>query len=438
MGAQNDQYKSSRVFAIIVAALEYFIAILVGSTYLAKLAGSMGLDDGMIGVVSSFLSLGCGFQIVAIFFPSTIRTKRLVIATSLANQICFTLLYVLPVFKLSSEIRTGIFIALLLVANILINVAFSPRTVWIRSLVDDDKRGRFAAANEITSLISGMIFTMAMGVIIDTLEASGRLDIAFIICGVTIAILTILDTVLLFLIKEKPIEKAPDEAALKRVCHALTDKTTLTLLPLYVIWNIAIYTTTPFFGTYQLDDLGFTMTFVSVLSVAYAIVRSLASRPIGSFGDRHSFAKSISIGYIAIILGFAALVFFGKVGYIIYYMLYAVTLAATNSGQVNIIYDYVAPEKRSGAVAILYTVGGFSGFFATLAIRPLVNHIQSNGNSFLGIENVYAQQVLAVFGAFCVLLCLLYVNLVIRRMPMVRSLGKENAAVGSTEGTDAK
>ena len=429
MDARKDEYKASRIFSIIVAAVEYFISILVGTTYLAKLAGEMGLDDGTIGVVTSFLSLGCGFQIVAIFLPAGMRAKRLVIATSLLNQLCFTALYALPGINLPTGVRTGVFVALLLLGQILINVAFSPRVVWIRNLVDEDKRGRYSAICEIISLISGMVFTMSMGVLIDTLEASGRLNLAFVICGVIIALLTVIDTVLLCLMKEKPTEiKTPAESGIKRITSAICDKTTLTMLPLFILWYVTLYATTPFFGTYQLEELGFSMTFVSVLSVAYAIVRAVVSRPIGAYGDRRSFSRSISIGFAAIAVGFLALVFFGRVGYIIYHMLYAVTLAATNSGQVNLIYDYVAPEKRSGAVAILYTVGGFSGFFATLAVRPLVNFIQESGNTFLGIEGVYAQQVLAVIGTACALLCLLYVNLVIRRMPLSRHLEPEKTA----------
>lgn len=418
MNIPHDVYRSSRIYYIIAAAAEYFISILVGTTYLAKLAASIGLDDGTIGVITSFLALGCGFQIVALFFPSNMRAKRPVIIINIFNQLCFTLLYIIPLFEIPSEIRSGLFIILLLLGNILLNIAFTPKVIWSRGLVDDDKRGRFSATCEIVSLVSGMVFTMSMGALIDALEAEGSLTLAFVICGAMLAVLTALHTVLLILMKENTRPPVKRETALKRIRYAFTDRATLTILPLYVLWYVTLYITTPFFGTYQLNELGFSMTVVSVLSLVYALLRSIVSRPMGALGDRRSFVSTMSIGFIAIALGFILLSVGGRIGYIVYYMLYAVTLAATNSGQLNIIYDYVAPENRSGAVAILYTIGGFSGFFATMAIRPLVDHIQASGNRFLGIDNVYAQQVLGVFGAIGALLCLLYLNLVVRRLPI--------------------
>lgn len=428
MDTKKDIYKSSRLFYIIAATAEYFISILVGTTYIAKLATEIGLDDGTIGVITSFLSLGCGFTIVAVFFPSNLSKKRLVLTLNLFNQLCFAALYVIPLLPLDGAPRRVLFVALLLVGNILINMCFSPKAVWSREIVDEDKRGRFAATCEITSLISGMVFTLATGSLIDVFEARGDLHGAFAILGGTSFLLVAAHTVMLLLTKEPRSDKTAQRAGnLQELKRAFTDKATLRLLPLYVLWYVTVYATTPFFGTYQLNELGFTMTAVSVLSVAYAATRSIVSRPVGTLGDKRSFRLTMSIGFISIAVGFLFLCFLGKVGYIIYYLLYAITLAATNSGQLNIIFEYVAPENRSSSIAILYTVGGFSGFFATLVARPLVDFIQENGNTFLDIEGVYAQQVLALIGAACAILCLVYLNFAVRRLPRVtKQAGKED------------
>ena len=54
----KDPYKTSRLLYIIEAALEYFVAILVGETYLAKVAMSIGISNSGIGILSAFVSLG--------------------------------------------------------------------------------------------------------------------------------------------------------------------------------------------------------------------------------------------------------------------------------------------------------------------------------------------------------------------------------------------
>jgi len=111
--------------------------------------------------------------------------------------------------------------------------------------------------------------------------------------------------------------------------------------------------------------------------------------------------------------------FGGAICHIIYYMLYAVAMAGMNSGQMNLIFDYVEAKKRMGAIAILYTIGGLVGFFATVAAKPLVDSIQNNGNSFLLLENIYAQQVLSIIGSVLVVITAIYINFRVKKLTRV-------------------
>lgn len=106
----------------------------------------------------------------------------------------------------------------------------------------------------------------------------------------------------------------------------------------------------------------------------------------------------------------------GRVGFIIFYVLYAITMAGMNSGIMNLIFDYVPKEKRTGAIAILYTVGGLVGFLSTLAVKPVVDAVQANGNKFLFIDGIYAQQILSVLGALLTLATLAYINLCVKKL----------------------
>ncbi len=427
MNTKKDIYKPSRLFYIISAALEYFISILTGSAYLAKLAGYSGIPDGTVGVLTSFISLGCAFQIVSLAMRTDRPVKRMVILINLANQLCFSFLYVIPIINLPSGAKTAVFIILLLLGNILLNIPFSPKATWSRTLIDDSKRGAFSAKCEITSLVSGMLFTMIMGRIIDNMESKERTDDAFVVCGITLFVLTALHALCLVLMKEKTPEKIEDHTPFgKRLKDALTDKSTITLIPVFVLWNIALYITTPFFGTYQINELGFSMTVVSVMTVAYSLIRSIVSAPLGAIGDKRSFVTSTTISLSAMALGLVINSFGGAVCHVIYFMLYAVTLAGMNSGQMNLIFDYVEPKRRMGAIAILYTLGGLVGFLATLAAKPLVDRIQGDGNRFLFIENIYAQQVLSVMGALLIVITAVYINLKVKRLTRV-AVKSENA-----------
>ena len=73
--------------------------------------------------------------------------------------------------------------------------------------------------------------------------------------------------------------------------------------------------------------------------------------------------------------------------------------------------------KRVGAMGVIYAAAGTAGFITTLLAKPLVDKIQTNGNRFLGIENIYAQQVLSVLGGVITIICIIYVILVVRKLP---------------------
>ena len=161
------------------------------------------------------------------------------------------------------------------------------------------------------------------------------------------------------------------------------------------------------------------MTFVSILSAAYAVVRALFSKPLGRCADKHSFAKMLNICFIITLVGFGINVFTvpanGKVFFTIYYMLYAISMAGINSATINLIYDYVDKENRTGALALSSTLSGFAGFFTTLIVSPLVTHIQARNNTFLGL-NVYAQQVVSAIAVVLLVLLIIYLNVVVKRI----------------------
>ena len=166
-------------------------------------------------------------------------------------------------------------------------------------------------------------------------------------------------------------------------------------------------------------ELGFTMTFVSLLSAAYAIVRTVFSRPMGKFADQYSFASMLNICFSIMLVAFCINIFTvptnGKFFYTVYYMLNAIGMAGINSATINLIYDYADKEKRIGAFALKSTFAGFAGFFTTLIVSPLVSYIQSCDNTFLGIH-LYAQQVVSAIAALLLVVLIMYLNLVVRKI----------------------
>ena len=418
MKAIADKYKKSRILYIIEAALEYFISILIADSYLAKIVTAAGLPNTLTYILSSLVSLACAFQMVAIFLASRRPVKRWVTPLHIINQTLFALLYLIPGLRISTEIKGLLFIVFLLVGHIISQVVYSSKINWFMSLVDNDKRGRFTANKEIISLMGGMVFTFAMSRIIDRFEAAGNTSGAFIVIGVSIFVLMLGHTATLVFSKEKPEESTPTPIK-KELGSLFRNKTLFLVIGVAVLWSIASGSITPFLGTYRNNVLGFSMTYNALLTAMYSIVRSIFSRPIGKLADKRSFAVMLTVCFGIQALGFAINIFTvpenGHVLFAIYYMLNGIAMAGINSGAINLIYDYVEPHQRTGALAIRGALAGLVGFATTLIFTAPVTHIEENGNMLFGFH-VYPQQVMSAVALILTLVVILYLNTVIKKL----------------------
>ena len=416
---KKDGYEFSRILYIIEAALEYFVSIAVSTIYLAKLTEYIGFSDSLTGILSSFVSLGCGFQMIAIFLANKKPVKRWVTILHIVSQVMFALLYLVPIFDFSKEVKTIIFVIMLLGAHIINNVVNAPKINWYMSLVDDKKRGRFTANKEIISLLGGMAFSYFMGAMFDYYEGASNIKGAFIVGGITLFVLMMLHSATLIFAKEKQSENTQKVTVGEQIRGLLKDKTLFKVVLISVLWNVAHYVSTPFMGTYQTKELAFTTSFASIIVMAGSLFRVFCSKPLGRYADKHSFTKMLIVCFIIETVAFAVNAFTnpsnGKVVYFIYQLLYCAGMAGINSSVINLIYDYVDEEQRTSALALQQTFAGFAGFFTTLLVSPLVTLIQANGNKVFGIP-MYAQQLLAIVSCVLTIGLLVYMLTVIRKL----------------------
>ncbi len=418
MNMNDIKIRRSRFYYIIEAALEYFISILVAGSYLATLTAELGISDGLTGVISSFISLGCLFQLLSVFLKRP-RVKGIVIALSVLNQLLFLLLYLIPLAGGGKQVKIAVFMIAIFLAYLIYNSVHPLKINWLMSLCEDKKRGVFTSQKEIVSLLSGMIFSFATGTMIDHYKAKGEIETAFLLCGVTVFVLMILHTLTMLFSVEIPAESAANGTGknpFREMLGTLQDKTVVKVTVLFVIWHLASSSATPFYGTYLIKELGFSLQFVSILSIVYSLVRASVSTFWGKYADRNSFASMVRLCLVIAGAGFLVNVFTvpanGAVFYTIYYALYAVAMGGINSALTNLVFDYVAPDTRSNALALSQAVSGVVGFVTTLIVSGLVTHIQNGGNTLFGIP-VYAQQVVSAIAFVFTMAAVLYVTLVI-------------------------
>ena len=92
---QAGPYAGSRAAHVGDAAFEYFQAILLAGTYLAKLTSSLGISDSLTGILSSIIALGGTFRIASVYlFPKQPVKKKVMVFEAL-NQLLAISLYAL-------------------------------------------------------------------------------------------------------------------------------------------------------------------------------------------------------------------------------------------------------------------------------------------------------------------------------------------------------
>ena len=412
---EQKAYKLGRFMYILEAGFEYLISILVAGSFLATITGSLGISDSLTGIISSFISLGCLFQLLSLFLRRK-RMKTIVIILSVINQILFLLLYLIPLWGGGQLFKKVAFVVAIFTAYIIYNFAHPKKINWLMSLVDDHQRGSFTANKEIISLISGMIFQFVMGAVFDSFKAKGEIKTAFIIAAAVMFSLMIAHTLSMFFAVEKEILTNEKKNLIKTIKEIAGNKDILKITLVFILYNAANYSSISFHGTYQINELGFSLKLISFIAITGSVSRILFSRFWGKYADKRSFSNMIEKCFIVLGIGYLCYVFAtpktGIYAVIGYTLLHGIAMGGINSALTNLVFDYVTPDKRSDSLAICQAASGVVGFVSTLLVSPLVSYIQNSSNTFLGIP-IYAQQVLSILSCILTVVAIIYVRTVL-------------------------
>ncbi|MBQ4582510.1 MAG: MFS transporter [Oscillospiraceae bacterium] len=403
--------RNNRLY-IAQAAVEYHINLLLTGSFLAALTTALGISDALTGVLSSVISLGCVFQMLSLLLHLR-RSRSFVLGMSVANQLLFAALYFIPFLPLGGRVRIVLFVVLLLLAYFVYYVAHPEKVSWLMCWVEDSRRGIFTANMQIVSLVTGMAFSLLMGAVFDHFLGKGQKNAAFLVCGITILALLAVHTALLWGVTDRKLPPQQRDGLPQRFGRVLQNKKVRRVAVLYLLWQTANYAAVPFYGTYQIKELGFSLTLVSLLGVLGSFVRAVVSQWWGRYGDRRSFPVMVRLGLLVAAASFAvcALAVPGRavLPFAAYNVLYGISMGAIEIGRNNLIFDAVPEEERSDALALSQSLCGLAGFAATAVCGVLVSAVQAGGNRVLGLP-LYAQQLMSILAAVLALLAAVYVH----------------------------
>jgi len=419
----SRDYKRSRTAYKWECTFEYFIAILVGDAFLAKLLMDIGFTEAETGIISSLITLAFLFQLVSVFVVRKItNTKLVAILFHTASEIFFMSLYIVPFLPFAEPVKKPLTVICILAAyfgNYMVSTVIFR---WGNSFVNPKKRAGFTAGKEIISLISGMIVSFGAGYIMQRFEESGNLRAGFIFVAISILVFCISDLVMLLLIKNdiKPKEKKVQGASMKDIIeNTLFNKNFISVVVLMVLWDSSRYIVVGFLGTYRnsLFDLGV----VQIINVAGQMARAVLSKPFGRYTEKRTFAKGIELGLIIAATAMFVNMFTTPATsfcIIIYTILYNVCLAGVSGNITNITYSYVDSRYFAEASAIKNSIAGLFGFGASLVGSRILQAVNDAEPVLFGVR-IYGQQVLSAISFVLFIITILFTHFIVSKQKVM-------------------
>lgn len=417
-------YKRSRWAYCIYCAFEYFITIIVSDAYLAKVLTDLGMEDTLIGIISSFKIVAFLFQLLSLLLVGRIKnTKSVVMTFCMTSLLLFTALYFIPFLPVGHTALMVIVICLIMIAYIGQYLGQNLLYKWGNSFVEPTKRGNYSAVKEMISLLSGMAVTLLIGFLIDKYEAIGDLHTGFLFTAVAGLIFSICAFICLLMIARDTTTDGGAKPDRKKVLsETLGNKNFINVIILTCLWNTTEYLTVGFLGTFKTSDLLLTVGTVQIINICANLVRFFLSKPIGRYSDKTSFAHGFGMALIVAAAAFAFNAFTTPARIwciVVYTVLFAVSTAGTNQNSFNIVYSYVSSDCFVHATAIKNSIGGICGFCASLVGSKILEAVQNNGNTLFGLH-VYGQQVLSAISAVLAVVTFLFCHFVIDKQKVMK------------------
>lgn len=417
---QSLDYKRSRAAYIGQETCNYFIQLLLADAYLAILLSHIGISDAVIGIISSLVSFAFLFQLLSIFMMAHLKnTKRSVLFLDTLSNFIFLSLYLIPFLKVSREVKTVIVIVCILLGYLFKYMIQSLIFRWGNSYVAPNKRGEFSALKEIISLISGIVFTLIVGYVIDYFESIQQIRGGFLFIAATMLLINLSNFISILFIKNESNNKVAEEKRpLKDVVqNTLRNRNFVNVIIMSVLYQFGHYLYYGFMGTYKTSDLLLSVGTIQIINMIGAFCRMIFSKPFGRYSDRTSFSKGYGMALMLIVISNVFFIFCTpKTWWFIIpgTVLYNISLAGSNSNNFNIVYSYVKAEYIVQAMAIKQSITGVMGFAASLIGGIILQKIQQNGNTFMGVS-VYGQQVLSAISLVFVVGAILFNKFVIEK-----------------------
>ncbi|HCL02137.1 MAG TPA: MFS transporter [Lachnoclostridium phytofermentans] len=436
---ENKQdLKRSRMWYTVGDSANQTMMQLAGGTFIVTLMSYVGISDANIGILTSLASLAAVFQLMTMRFVNRLPKYKFYVCLTVLQKLAFSLIYFIPLFTLSERAKVIWVVLGYFYAQICTQIGTPASQDWIASLVPSRLRGRYFAIKDSVAVFVVATVMLIAGIILDYFK-NGHLTIGFVLIGIMIAILVIVNLVAFSFMKEprlsltnedgyemhgnlakraKTVHKIDsNDSMMSELKFAFGNRYFLKALCLNCLWMTSFYIAAPFNSSYQIKELALPYTFIMIIGFCSNLFRIFISPKVGRLADRFGMAKIFKYSLLGLLLNyFLTACSLPSNAYIM------IPIAAFFSacgwsfigiGLFGIQLEFLDEKKRMIQLSLLSSISGVYGFLISYLGGRLLDYFQRNPLVIFQRE-LYAQQILNTIGVALLLVTFSYTKFMIQ------------------------
>ncbi len=367
---RNHSYKNNFKKLLVAVSFDNIANDLSTSALLTGYAIFLGLNEKLISLFLSLRVLFCIFQLFsAPLFSKIGQSKFVVLAIYYASRVAFFGMVFLPLFTKNSVVCVSLFFTLLILNAILAQIDYAPFVNWRMSILQPDDQKKFHSYKTIMSVSIATALNFGLSYILDNLVSTPQAYYIFFAIFLTIFIIATIDFILKMLLDKPPIKD--DTIRFKGLISIpLKDKNFRKVLFLTTSFNFALNLGTCFLSLYCLKYLNMSFTYISIMTLVYALSRMLGSYIFARLSIKkknYNLVMIISLSLIAI-MTLSIGVLGGAAYYVmpLIYIIYGFGQVGLSLFESNAIYESAPAGKRTHYVSICKFFVGLSSIIITL------------------------------------------------------------------------
>jgi MFS family permease len=417
----DKDYNRSRNLSILEGCTYRTVYNLTSEAYLAGFACYMGITDSLNGLLGAIPVLAGVIQVFSpIIFEKMQKRKMAIALLNLFHRLLLGLMMFIPLITDSSLERMVLIFSMFFISHLLFSFANPAASSWLIDLTPENIRGRYFGIRESTLLAVAIVFTLAMGRVLDHFKNNGSEFGGFVILFSFILVLAFVNFIVFSLMKEPPVKRNKSNLTVKSVVTIpLRDKKFKKIIILFILWNIGVQALAPFTSVYMVSGLKLVYTYISAVVMIGTFIKVLSARYLwGRLADSRSwvFIIKASIGLLAITHFMWSFVN-PSTAYIMVPLLHIMSGTAWGGiviATFNIQFIFAPEEGRTVYIGFNSAMGGLVGFASTLTCSILLRKFPNLRINLVGFSIGSMQMLFAISGVLLGI-CTLYIHLFLKR-----------------------